>query len=164
MLSETDKKYQHAIKNFILKQYKCSTDAEAFSIMKRLANGQSESQNMCKAFIANGLPCSRRAKTGCDFCKTHINKAQLREKRDIQQYPCVFFDEKEDTFVFCKNNAIHGKLVCNNHEYLQQSYFGMYGCRNIPEYLANEKSSNTIIETIVKKHGLFSLKETKMSP
>ena len=159
MLSATDKKYQHAIKNFISKQYKCSTDREAFSILKRLANEQSESPTMCKAFIANGLPCSRHAKHGYDLCKTHINKTQLREKRDIQQYPCVFFDEKEDKIVFCKNNAIHGKLVCTNHEYLQQSYFGMYGCRNIPEYLANENSSNTIIESILKKHRLFSLKE-----
>ena len=154
MLSETDKKLQHAIKNFILKQYKCSTDAEAFCIMNRLANGHSESQNMCKAFISNGLPCSRRASMGSEFCKTHINQKKLRKKRDIQQYPCVFFDEKDDRFVFCKNNAIHEKLVCRNHEYLQQSYSGLYGCRNITEYLANDNLNNHIIDKIV-----FSLKK-----
>lgn len=154
MLSETDKKLQHAIKNFIIKQYKCSTDAEAFCIMKRLANGHSDLRIMCKAFISNGLPCSRRARIGSEFCKTHINQEKLREKRDIQQYPCVFFDEKDDKYIFCKHNAVHGKLVCRNHEYLQQSYFGLYGCRNIPEYLANDSLKNNIIDKIVNNNFL----------
>ena len=149
MLSETDKKFQHAIKNFIIKHYQCSTDAEAFCIMKRLANEPSDSRIMCKAFISNGLPCSRRSRNGSDFCKTHINQEKLRKKRDIKQYPCVFFDEKDDKFIFCKHDAVHRKLVCRNHEYLQQSYSGLYGCHNIPEYLENDNLKHYIIDKIV---------------
>ena len=36
-----------------------------------------------------------------------------------------------------------------NHEYLQQSYSGLYGCHNIPEYLENDNIKHYIIDKIV---------------
>ena len=90
MLSETDKKLQHAIKNFIIKQYKCSTDAEAFCIMKRLANESSGSRIMCKAFISNGLPCSRRAQIKRVLQNAHQSGKVTGKKGHTTVSVCVF--------------------------------------------------------------------------
>jgi len=107
----------------------------------------------CQGINFNGRRCKRDAKEGSSLCGTHINQ-DMRNKREEQPLPCIFWTENEEDTIFCGKNAIYSKWCCKSHDHLHQNYVSMFKQPSLRNCL-NATHSSHIIEQIKSEYDLI---------
>lgn len=106
----------------------------------------------CAATTSVGCRCIRDAKAGGELCGVHIGK-QVREQRRALITPCLYYDEPDDQFIFCKNPTIEGQWCCKLHRHLHNNYCSTFKYNNLKSYIdAKEKGApvNQLLEERLK--------------
>jgi hypothetical protein len=104
----------------------------------------------CEAMNCNGTQCIRDAKINELLCGVHIDKIRRQNRKTITRL-CVYYEENEETNVFCSHNSVHDKWCCKKHIHLQTLYAKSFHCENLNIYVNQiEVKRNALLDERLK--------------
>jgi hypothetical protein len=129
----------------VLKGNRCTNPAVGGSFCKKHVHFDAVIPHVrmqCTAITSSGQRCVhdvKVAQTGDEhiddvLCGIHRVK-RVRDERRAACVPCMYYDETDDSMVFCNRSTIDNQWCCTTHRHLHANYCVAFKYANLQEYI-----------------------------
>ena len=142
----------------VLKGNRCTNPAVGGSYCKKHVHFEAASPQVrlqCTAITSAGQRCVRDVNVAQSdaehtdvLCGIHRGQ-RVRDERRAAFSPCMYYDETDDSMVFCNRSCIDNQWCCTAHRHLNSNYCVTFKYANLQEYI-RAKTNGAPLHTLLE--------------